>query len=461
MFSPVTIVSACALLAMIGLLTALPVCLWSIPRRYRADRPLLARKRRALRVLLSAQAAVAIFLLVCTGLFLHALSLLTSQDFGVRSKDLYLISLAGQRGSRDSLQDYDYFHQLIDRINHVSGVRRSALLDGVFFLPPGGMPTTVRSSSIGRDVQARLHCASPGLFMTLGTPILDGREFSISDGKGSPRVAIVNAELARILFGSSRLASRSIEMPAFTPALVQVVGVVANIKHGSMREATTPDLYIPCEQRWAAADLLDAASLVVQYRQGAGEHTRETVAALIETFGRQLPVKQAPLDGLLRGSLSSERFLAILGLLFAAIALCAFGLAILSSTVLLRTAPEFPSPFLLPKNSSQPVQLSRRHVLLPLLPGAALGVLGALLLLYSHHAGTIFAGQATTCSACTVTPQGVSLAETYLFHPNRYITCVIVSIAVTLVFILAGVMTIIAGGASWLPSSPVRTRLDL
>jgi predicted permease len=90
----------------------------------------------------------------------------------------------------------------------------------------------------------------PGYFSTMNIPLLAGREFGDSDTATSAKVAIINQKLAeryfpgrnplgqRIMFGASNKKKPDIE----------IVGVVANSKHGDPREPLAPFVYIPYAQ---------------------------------------------------------------------------------------------------------------------------------------------------------------------------------------------------------------------
>ena len=83
------------------------------------------------------------------------------------------------------------------------------------------------SSAAAEPVSYRI---SPGYFESAGTALLAGRAFSWSDDKNSTRVAVINAELARKLFGSPATAvDRFFKLRDGTR--VQVVGVAEDGKY--------------------------------------------------------------------------------------------------------------------------------------------------------------------------------------------------------------------------------------
>jgi predicted permease len=102
-----------------------------------------------------------------------------------------------------------------------------------------------------QPVPVRFHDneVGPDYFRTLGIPIVAGREFTASDAKGAPEVAILNENLARRLFGDRDPVGRTFRYPAPRPsAPITVVGVAANSKYFTLGEENPLALYSPYAQ---------------------------------------------------------------------------------------------------------------------------------------------------------------------------------------------------------------------
>jgi predicted permease len=113
---------------------------------------------------------------------------------------------------------------------------------------------------------------SPGYFEAARTTLLTGRTFTWHDDAHAPRVAVVNREMARILFGSAEQAvGRRFRIE--DGKLVEVVGVVENGKYFSLTEALAPAIFLPNQQRpWGETTLVvrahgDPAQLAATMRQ--------------------------------------------------------------------------------------------------------------------------------------------------------------------------------------------------
>jgi predicted permease len=98
----------------------------------------------------------------------------------------------------------------------------------------------------GEDMQAFLNFLSPGYFVTMGVPILEGRDFDHRDVKEDLTVAIVNQEFARHYFGAQSAIGRHIGWAygSNTPPLnIEIVGVVADSLWGGPREGVRRQVF--------------------------------------------------------------------------------------------------------------------------------------------------------------------------------------------------------------------------
>jgi predicted permease len=96
------------------------------------------------------------------------------------------------------------------------------------------------------DETAALNVVSPRYFATMSTPLLLGRDFDPRDTTAGPKVAIVNERFARSFFGGESPVGRRLTSNDVT---YEIVGVVADVKCRSLRDASPRQFYIPWTQR--------------------------------------------------------------------------------------------------------------------------------------------------------------------------------------------------------------------
>jgi hypothetical protein len=94
---------------------------------------------------------------------------------------------------------------------------------------------------------ASYYQVSPGYFGTAGTRLIVGREFTAQDRKGAPKVAVVNAEFARRLFGSEQRAIGQ-RFRANGRELWEIVGVAEDGKYELIAEEPRPAIFYPILQ---------------------------------------------------------------------------------------------------------------------------------------------------------------------------------------------------------------------
>ncbi len=160
-------------------------------------------------LLVIAQVAISIIVLVCTGLFLKSLSRVQNADPGFSTENLISMRLAPGLLGYSQAEGKRFFIELLRRIEAQPGVRAASL---AIFLPLTEM-NRQRSPIIregepppppnhGMEVDANV--VAPKYFEAMRTPLLLGRDFTERDNDDSPKVVIVNQEFTRKLYGSEQ-----------------------------------------------------------------------------------------------------------------------------------------------------------------------------------------------------------------------------------------------------------------
>jgi predicted permease len=107
---------------------------------------------------------------------------------------------------------------------------------------------TVQSAPAQPEVRALIRSVSDNYFDVMRVPLLHGRAFSRDDGSSAPRVVVVNAALARTVFGGRALGER-IAFPFFQDRpWWTIVGVVGDEQFTSLDDDPVPVVYFPFAQ---------------------------------------------------------------------------------------------------------------------------------------------------------------------------------------------------------------------
>src|SRR6185369_8561914 len=200
--------------------------------------------------LVIAQLALSLMLLIGAGLFLRSLQNALRFDPGFAAQNLMTASLATRGANLSRQQGRSFYDEAVQRIGSLPDVQ-SVTLTAVVPVSGGGERRGVQlegyQPQTGEDTELNTNTVGPNYFRTMGIPIVAGRDFNTQDKEGSPRVLIVNEELARRYFGGGALGKR---LRFGSDTVSEIVGVARNAKHRSLREAPLPVIYIPLSQEY-------------------------------------------------------------------------------------------------------------------------------------------------------------------------------------------------------------------
>jgi putative ABC transport system permease protein len=205
--------------------------------------------RRRLRLtLVVGEIALASLLLVGAGLTLRSFHALLQSPPGFEPSGVVTIPVALPGRRYDSAEKVRAtFEHIEQRLASLPGVRA---IGATSHLPLTGQDSRLGVTIEGRepptDSPTRAHprAITPGYFRALGIRLAAGREFTSADRVGTPPVAIVNETMARRYWpGGSPVGRRLVIGGTTTP--VEVIGIVADVRHWGLDAAVNPELYLP------------------------------------------------------------------------------------------------------------------------------------------------------------------------------------------------------------------------
>jgi predicted permease len=214
-------------------------------------------------LLVVAQVALSVVLLIAAGLFLRSLSSARSIEPGFDSDKVVTVPLNINLLRYTRSQGREFYRQAVERAEAIPGVE-SASLARVVQLSGG---SSVRSLLIeGREAAADNQFRSDGAgaasgddsistdvvglkyFQTMGIGLLRGRDFSAQDGEDKPRVTIVNEAFVKRHLPNEEPVGRRISYNGASGPWVEIVGVVRDSKYQNLSELPTPVTYLPLLQ---------------------------------------------------------------------------------------------------------------------------------------------------------------------------------------------------------------------
>jgi len=210
------------------------------------------QRRIALRdVLVIAQLAMSLILLVSAGLFVRSLRQALTFDPGFATDNLLTASLEARGARLNEQQGQQFFQQTLGRVSSLPGVQ-SATLSMVVPLSGGGNRRMITLEGYqpqpNEDTELNTNTIGPNYFSTMGIPIVAGRDFDKQDREGGPLVVIVNEELARRYYGGNAVGKR-LQIGSNVPSR-EIVGVARTARYRNLREQPLPFIYIPFSQEY-------------------------------------------------------------------------------------------------------------------------------------------------------------------------------------------------------------------
>ena len=234
---------------------------------------------------------------------------------------------------------------LLDLVEEYHGVgaaahRRSEnrLLRGAVISFQVFLPGVDEATRIGERDYHRTNIVTPDFFDAVGLTMLRGRDFGLVDTERSPKVAIVNATMARTLWPDEDPLGQRFHFDSTNGPELEVVGVVEDARYREMREAPQFFLYLPLSQNYAPAMTLHVRASVDPL------DIAEEVNARIRWLAPELVATESQSMGrFVNEALWAERTSALFLLLFAALAsgLAALGIWATVAYTTTRRAPEF------------------------------------------------------------------------------------------------------------------------
>ena len=278
--------------------------------------------RRVRRVLVVAEFALAIVLLVAAGLLVRSWWYVVNIDPGVRPARVLAMDVSSPAALTVAAQRGDLYERVLEQIQSVPGVESAGIIDDLFSSNPREHVLTVERD--GGTVAERLRLmrdeVSADFFRTLGTPLLRGRFFSIADRPEAPLVAIVNEAMARRSWPGHdpvgrkfRVAPRESEGAWYT-----VVGVVGDLRRQGLEREALPQIFVPLTQNPPSRRV----GVFIRTASGDPLAMAGAVRAAVRRVERDAAVSEiVPLEALLGTYLTQRRFQTSLLIGFSVVAL--------------------------------------------------------------------------------------------------------------------------------------------
>src|SRR5579871_1228781 len=282
--------------------------------------------QRVGRIIVTAQIAITLVLVVGAGLFGRSLMKVLEVDPGFRVDKIVAmdIALPWTRDPAARAGQAVFFSNLIERLKQIPGVRSVGATSGLpldgghpdgsfIMMAPNEVPKSMDDlRKLGQQKErlgiADFCAATPDYFRVLGMRLIRGRFFNEHDGANSPHVAVITESLARERWPNQDPLGRTIEFGNMDGdiRLLTIVGIVGDTREYGLDLAPTPTVYVNLFQRplphisVAMPSDTDTASVTAAAR------------GILRDLDPEIPSNFRTFAELYSASLGSRRFNAIL-----------------------------------------------------------------------------------------------------------------------------------------------------
>jgi putative ABC transport system permease protein len=283
-----------------------------------------ARKNRVRGLLVIAELAIAVVLLVGAGLLIQSFWRLQHVNSGLQAQNVLTFNVAIPEVRYSSEKQARFYKDLANRLRSLPGVQSAS---AALPLPLSGDRFMISFKIDGRPVApkdepaADLFMTEPDYFRTMGIPLLQGRDFNDRDDHSSTPVVIVSEAFARQFFpGEDPIGKRM--QPGISSweneksSMREIIGVVADIRNRALNTEPKPVYYLP-QSQVPFNELAMVVKTSVDPRALISSATRE-----VQTMDAELPVFSVKtMDEYVSSSVAAPRFNTTLLAIFASVAL--------------------------------------------------------------------------------------------------------------------------------------------
>lgn len=336
---------------------------------------------RTRRVLITVELALTVMLLVGSGLMLRSLQRVLALDMGMKTEQVGTLELSFGRGVIGPAR-LEKLHAILDRLGGDPAIQGAAIVNDLPLRGAGGISVSITvdgapDAKVIDDMKyARYLAASSGYFKTLGISLVRGRTFAAADADtAAPSVAVINMAMAKAYWPNTDALGKTFHGPA--KGAVTVVGIVGDVREGSLERDLRPQMYFPIERLTP-----ENAAVVARGSMPAAALLARLTDAVRAVDPAQAVYNVRMMDAVVAKSTAPRRTNTTLIALFGAIALTlsAFGVYAVVSYSVTRRAREFGIRAALGATGRNIAGLVGREMLVVVIAGLSIGLAGAWML---------------------------------------------------------------------------------
>ncbi|MGE0040988.1 MAG: ABC transporter permease [Vicinamibacterales bacterium] len=287
------------------------------------------RRQRLRGLLVSAEVALAVVLVIGAGLMVRSLAALGRVDLGFDPAHVLTMRLSLPPASYDSPEKVvDFYQRLLADVRGLPGVTAAGVVRALPLattIGDFGLDVDGFEESPGHNAKGDWQIASAGAFEALGTRLVRGRWFDDGDTSAAAPVAVINETMARAYWRDEAAALGGRIRVGSDPSRpwATVVGIVADERHNGVTGVVKEKFFIPHPQWHVVTNGLVVRSVFLVVRgDGDPAALAGPIRADVRTLDPKLPVANVrPMEDVVASALATPRLTGFLLSAFAVVAL--------------------------------------------------------------------------------------------------------------------------------------------
>ena len=264
-------------------------------------------RHRIRRILVVAQVAGSLTLLVVAGLFVRSLRHAENMYLGFDPKRVLNVMLDPHQIGYDQAQTKAFYRELKDRASTVPGVELVSLSYVVPLQYPGHAgPIYAENNSLDAGVRPptiSFNSIDADYFDVMRIPLLRGRKFSEFDSESARPIAIVNNTMAQKFWPNENAIGKRFSLGSCTGPFIEVVGIAGDGQYFFLSPEPQPYFYVPLSQNYSSFQSLQVRSSIPP------ERLNTQIQGLIRTIAPDLPtIDVSSMDHIVQGLAGSFVF---------------------------------------------------------------------------------------------------------------------------------------------------------
>jgi len=339
-------------------------------------------------LLVVAEVALSLVLLIGAGLMIRSLWLLRSVDPGLDPRNVLTMTIPVPANRFPGpAQQISFFDQVLQHVHALPGVDSAGAIDD---LPLNGggshQPIAVEGQPVvpmSEQPEVDVRMISPGYLRAMHIPVLRGRDLNDADVAGRPGVVVISDSLARRFWPNENPIGKHLTLTFFAGAPREIVGIVGNVKLDSLDETRPVEmvywplaqLSVPPTESWRSFGM----SLAVRSNSDPKNAISAVTGAVHEVDPEAPVVDVISMNELIANSLSPQRvnMLLLAGFAGLALVLAAIGIYSVLSYAVRRRVREIGIRMALGATHSDVLKMVVADGMKPILLGVVIGLAAA------------------------------------------------------------------------------------